>query len=375
MDSKIKFKIILVVLIAIILVNLVILHSFPTTPPIHAIKPVKGISFFIDDVDDNIHNFGIPPEIIYYPNNETWILQEKEKYNKKIEKVDYIYPEASKIYYSYSPNITIEGSNINFNFGIRNNMEVDVLEVPLTIEIHIKKTRSSMIEGTLDEEISTTEKNIILNNFKDGEYREVRVTVDLIKPTENETFDEIIIIRTPPNIVSSNRSVVWQNEPRPTTGSAVFNIRSTNAYISVEKAIESIRKFTGKTDEAVEFRANESGRHVYLFQAENGRFLVSKLTGDVELATFNKASERSTNIRLSLEQAETIAKGYAEKKYRNFTQKNMRLIKAQLSERGEISEYAFMWSEVINNVETPNKVQISLNPNTGEIISYIGYNR
>ena len=359
---KIGFKLIIVILAAIVLVNIVIFRLFPINSPVYTVKPLKSISFYIDDVDDNIPS---PAEIIYYSKNGTWELQDKETYNEKIDKKVYRSRDNYEIY-SYSPNVTIEGSNISFNFGIKNNMGTDILEVPLTVE-----TRISMKFG---KNIPPTQKTIILNNLKDGEYREIRLSAELIKPPENETLREVIILTTPIEVTALNGSVVTQNQPDPALGSAMFYIRPANAYIGIERAMENVREFIEKPDALVDFNADESSwnRETYVLQVEGGVFQVDMVTGDIELVRFNDASGRSAQVKLSLEDAETIALGYAEKNYRNFAQKKMRLTTSELRERAEVSEYAFIWNEVVNNIETQNNVQVYLNPSTGEIIAYLG---
>jgi len=147
--------------------------------------------------------------------------------------------------------------------------------------------------------------------------------------------------------------------------------------LGLEKAKESVRGFIAKPNTAVDFEINESFTHgkYYVLQSEGGEFYVNMYTGDVERAIFNKARQNSSDVRLSLDQAEAIAKGYAVKKYRDFTQKNMLLTRAELQDYGTGKEHLFIWGEIINNIETPNKVLLTLNPNTGEIITYMGLQR
>jgi hypothetical protein len=160
-------------------------------------------------------------------------------------------------------------------------------------------------------------------------------------------------------------------------GISIVAAFSLDAPIGLNNAKESVRGFIGKPNAAVDFKVNESVTHgkFYMLQSEGGEFYVNMYTGDVERAIFNKARENSGDVRLSLDQAEAIAKSYAVKNYRNFTQKNMLLTRAELQDYGTGKEHLFIWSEVINNIETPNKVLLTLNPNTGEIITYIGLQR
>ncbi len=54
----------------------------------------------------------------------------------------------------------------------------------------------------------------------------------------------------------------------------------------------------------------------------------------------------------------------------------MRLIESNLVSHGDAgSEYSYIWREEIKGVLTPNTVVVNLNPNTGEVISYLGIQR
>ncbi len=53
----------------------------------------------------------------------------------------------------------------------------------------------------------------------------------------------------------------------------------------------------------------------------------------------------------------------------------MQLTTAKLQDYGDGKQYEFVWNEMINGIKTPNLVYSSINPNTGEIISYVGINR
>lgn len=223
MHSKTKFKLILAVLAIIMLVNLAVLYLVPTKPSEYTVKPIRAVSLLVDDIDDNIPLYGDFHDIIYYSNNGTWILREREEYNKEFNKKYYIAMDKYELY-SYSPNASITSSNISFDFGIRNMMGVDILEIPLTIE-----TRISSKE---EETISTSQRVLILNNLKEGEYRKVRVTAELIKPAENETLQEAIILTTPFEIKALNGGLVKQNMSLPASGSANFYIKSAYKYNS-----------------------------------------------------------------------------------------------------------------------------------------------
>ncbi|NJD54401.1 MAG: hypothetical protein FIB07_16250 [Candidatus Methanoperedens sp.] len=73
--------------------------------------------------------------------------------------------------------------------------------------------------------VPEAQRTIILNDLKEGEYREIRVTAELAKPSENETLHEAVILTTPLEIKALNGSWIRQNTLLPASGSASFYIK------------------------------------------------------------------------------------------------------------------------------------------------------
>ncbi|MBN2255573.1 MAG: PepSY domain-containing protein, partial [Deltaproteobacteria bacterium] len=83
----------------------------------------------------------------------------------------------------------------------------------------------------------------------------------------------------------------------------------------------------------------------------------------------------SKKVSLSKERALKIASFYATRFYRDFDTKKMQLVSADLIDHHFAREYRFVWEQLIDGVETPNCVMISINPATGKILTYIGLSR
>jgi Zn-dependent metalloprotease len=151
-----------------------------------------------------------------------------------------------------------------------------------------------------------------------------------------------------------------------------------NAPIGADKAEENVKSFTGIAD--ISFQnvniTNLPQGEVYELKSKVGVFYVNSHSGDIERATFVNNVQNSTQVIISIADAEKLAESFSSHNYKNFTQmKNMQLTGAELLDHGTYKAYVFTWNEIINGTKTPNWVQVTINPETGNIISYIGLNR
>jgi Zn-dependent metalloprotease len=113
----------------------------------------------------------------------------------------------------------------------------------------------------------------------------------------------------------------------------------------------------------------------YIISTKDSEFRVNAETGVVEAALFYNSLKNGKTVQISQTNAESIGKQFAEKYYKNFTNKNMILQYSVLQDTGYANEYYIYWREVISDVESPNNVFIAINANTGDIISYVGIER
>ncbi|MDI6897106.1 hypothetical protein [Methanocella conradii] len=156
---------------------------------------------------------------------------------------------------------------------------------------------------------------------------------------------------------------------------AMNNAEAVDKIISFDDAKEKVRAFIEKPGENVYFKDSVVTPHGKAFElvADNGTFYANAMTGDVELAYFKQDYKGSLGAKLTKGQAQDKALAYAKKYYKNFLKKNMQLVSAEEVDHGDAGkEYTFIWNEKINEIYTPNVVVVSINPGTGEMISYIG---
>lgn len=150
------------------------------------------------------------------------------------------------------------------------------------------------------------------------------------------------------------------------------------APVGADIAKEKVQEFVNDPSVNIVFQNSEhlNQGDYYVFSTGNGQAYVNMYTGVVERASFADARESFGEIRLESAGAEMVARGYAEEKYCGFADMNMQLIESHLRGHGDAgSEYSFIWREKINGILTPNTVVISVNPTSGEIISYMGIQR
>jgi uncharacterized membrane protein YkoI len=159
---------------------------------------------------------------------------------------------------------------------------------------------------------------------------------------------------------------------------SITSVAGTETAIGVDTAKKEAQDFLNAPGAAVEYQKTEHLNlgDYYAFGTGGGQIYVNARTGAVERATFDSARKDSHEIRLDRIAAEAAARAYAEEKYDGFSGKNMRLTRSNLVSHGDAgSEYSYIWREEIKGVLTPNTVVVNLNPNTGEIVSYLGIQR
>ena len=184
-------------------------------------------------------------------------------------------------------------------------------------------------------------------------------------------------------------------EPTVTKDSPVYydtkfvNKRAGLPPATAEEAKVSVREFQKTPVTTLELKGTMKtprGEN-YQLVSENDWYTVNANTGAVETAVFLNA-QKSVNLQkisppslrnteknsdMTMDQAFEKAQDYAGINYRNFYSRTMVLTGSRLVDHGSAGKtYYFTWREKINNVILPNLVDISINPENGEIISYIG---
>ena len=143
--------------------------------------------------------------------------------------------------------------------------------------------------------------------------------------------------------------------------------------IDVERAKEIVRDFVNDPEASVVYERTESLNHgdYIILESKNAEFYVNVNTGVIERVTFKDAMRNSSVVRLSEDEARKRAEDFVKQKFGGLLP-NMKLVEAKLLDHGVGKEYQFIWVETIFGVETPNRVVISVNPNTGQVMSYMG---
>lgn len=185
-------------------------------------------------------------------------------------------------------------------------------------------------------------------------------------------------------------------EPSVTKTSPVYhdtkfvNKRAGMPMATAEDARASVREFEKTPGMQLEQKRTMSTPRgeIYEMASDNGRYFVNAKTGAVELASYyplstkpdllsfsSKTARVSTSMQsdpVTMEQAYTIAQNYAGKNYRNFNNRIMVLTESTLIDHGAGGKtYYFTWMEKINAVTVPNGIVITVNADTGQVMSYV----
>lgn len=155
--------------------------------------------------------------------------------------------------------------------------------------------------------------------------------------------------------------------------SSGLNIQKSD--ISIDDAKDKVKKFIEQPSAEIDYKTIKYFPSITMYElnTNNCTFYVNTKTGDVQYAFYENSILNSKEITLNMDNAEKIAYQYAMKKYSDFSKKNMILVNHEMLDHGDVGkEYLFEWKEQLDGVYTQNSVIISVNPNTGEIISYIG---
>jgi hypothetical protein len=158
---------------------------------------------------------------------------------------------------------------------------------------------------------------------------------------------------------------------------------STDALISPETigtgiVKENIQKFTGSSDEVITYQGMKEYTRgkVYEVTTKTGRFLVNIKTGEIESAIIQNGLPASSLTATDAAGMMGQAEAFAQKNYRNFTGKKMVLTESRVLDHGDAGkEYLFVWNEIVGEAFTPSEVMVSLFPDWGNSIAYIGIDR
>lgn len=141
---------------------------------------------------------------------------------------------------------------------------------------------------------------------------------------------------------------------------------------SIEQAMEGVRQFENASLLDLELTRMPDPLHSHIeLRSGNTTYGVNPETGAVEMAVYGDNLSGRMEVVVPMEAAEKAAAAFAERHYPGFA--SLTLDESKLLDHGAGgTEYCFTWVELVNGVPTSNMVFLSVNPATGEVMTYIG---
>lgn len=142
---------------------------------------------------------------------------------------------------------------------------------------------------------------------------------------------------------------------------------------SPEEAADDIRELLHDPSLNLTFRGNSSTFFGFCdqFRSDDASFWVNPMTGQVINIYSNSAAGK--NVSVTLAQAQAIATDYARTHYSGFSSaKGMKLTTAELSDWWPDKRYDFEWQECVDGVKTFNRVEVTVDAETGRVLTYWG---
>jgi hypothetical protein len=159
---------------------------------------------------------------------------------------------------------------------------------------------------------------------------------------------------------------------------------------TAEEAKESVREFEKDPSIALNQKAQMSTPRgeIYEMTSDTGRYFVNAKTGDVELASFYGKQKQTSLVSalvktagisgpsdygpVTMDQAVTVARDYAGENYKAFYRRAMVLKESKFVDHGAGGKtYYNIWMEKVNGVTIPNGVVVTVDADTGDVLSYI----
>lgn len=354
-------------------------------------KPLDVIVWRCQGFFDQLYN-----PTVYYADGR-WSLADAETVNRPIlfngeDKCRSIPPGTVE----YTPDAVIDGENISFDLLVSNSMGVDLAEVPYTIETRVEPRTSTWDLEHPGRDAVVEKENGRLYNFSAGEIREVRVHARLAVPPQNRSVKELIVVITDPEVMAADGSTV-QPEGIP-EGNLMIYIQSPDtvlpdpapvrtqrpltdapgapAWVDADRRI--VQSFIENPDAVVVYERNETNSLMdyHIYRTDEGEFYVNDQSRRIDRAGFYESVKPATKVLIPQEEAESIARAYAERNYPKFSTRNMVLTEAKLLDHGAGGkEYSFGWQEQVFGVANGNFVMICVATEHGEILTYLSRDR
>jgi len=336
------------------------------------------------------------PVVLY--ENGRWSLEDVETINLPIR---FTYEQGCRNITSrvvnYTPDVSIEGENISFDLLVSNPMATDLAEVPYTVETRIEPITNSWDRAYPGRDDLVAMENFTLYNFSSGEIREVRVHARLAVPPLNQSVKELIVVIPGPEARAADGSVIRKDmdhegdlmvviqspdtvlpDPTPVrTQRPLTDAPGAPAWVDEDRRI--VQVFLENLNAIVVYERMESSNvtgDYHIYRTDDGEFYVNDQSRRVDRAGFYESVSPTKKVLIDQDRAESIARSYAVKKYPGFSTRNMQLTGSKLLDHGDAGkEYSFTWEEQAFGVSVGNFVMISVEPEKGEIITYLSRDR
>lgn len=161
------------------------------------------------------------------------------------------------------------------------------------------------------------------------------------------------------------------------SAAAVMANNSFN-YSEDEIAENSLHAFFGEKDQAVKYVGtgkNHYGEYYQFSTESGGNYYVDAGTYTVSRAEFPFEWSETNTVKISLEDAEQNAYNFIKEKSSLSGIDKSDLIDSSLLNHGSYKEYKFVFREVKDGVLLFNSAIVSVNPYSGDIISYVSVDK
>lgn len=161
-------------------------------------------------------------------------------------------------------------------------------------------------------------------------------------------------------------------------------IIDTSGMVSIETARQKVRDFLEQPDAIVAYEGKVVGHSGsyheydfrqfvhYVFSVNGVNVWVDKLTGNVVLADYTHVYPNATIFSISLEQAKAIAMDFAARKYPEYNNTNIGIIRSEKLTPGVFSRnnvYQFIWFGSVD-IDSTYSLTILVHPENGKILLY-----
>jgi len=157
----------------------------------------------------------------------------------------------------------------------------------------------------------------------------------------------------------------------------ILVVNGASTLTSNEKAIDSVYKFMGHPMADLIASNGIETPHANYISVSNGdsEFWVNADTFTVEGYLSYSSYDKFSQVKLSKNDAEKAALDFAMNHFKDFQNENFQLITSELFDPGNMPTYHFTWREYLGEIEGPSVIDVVINPDTGDILSYVGINR